>query len=89
MTKRHETYRCDTPSALLRFLQAEDQLRGEFVCVLQGKTAGVSPDEEVRRTMQILSKELPPAQAARIGAQLCGQSKAELYPLAVQYRQLD
>ncbi len=87
MTKRHETYRCDTPEVLLQFLQTEDQLRGEFVCVLQGKTAGAASDEEVRRTMQILSKELPPAQAARIGAQLCGQNKAELYSLAVEYSQ--
>ena len=85
MTKLHETYRCDVPGVLLEFLQAEDQLRGEFVCVLEGKTTHVAAGQDVRRTMQILSRELPPAQAARLGAQLCGQNKAALYPLAVEF----
>ena len=84
MTKRHETYRCDTPENLLQFLQEEDQLRGEFVCVLQGKEVSAADAEDVRNTMKILSRELPPTQAARIGAQLCGLSKGDLYPMAVE-----
>ena len=87
MTKRHETYRCDTPELLLQFLRSEDQLRGEFVCILQAKPVSVSTDEDVQRTMQILCKELSPTQAARLGAQLCGHNKAELYALAVQFSQ--
>ncbi|MCZ6643806.1 MAG: 16S rRNA (cytidine(1402)-2'-O)-methyltransferase [Gammaproteobacteria bacterium] len=87
MTKRHETYRSDTPERLLQFLQAEDQLRGEFVCILEAKTTPDSTASDVRRIMQILCKELAPAQAARIGAQLSGHNKAELYSLAVEYSQ--
>jgi 16S rRNA (cytidine1402-2'-O)-methyltransferase len=85
MTKRHEQYLCGAPVDLLRQLTEGEHLRGEFVCVLEG-TASASVPAQVRSTMETLLKELPPAQAARLGAQLLGRSKRELYDLALALR---
>ena len=82
MTKRHETYLCDVPAALLETLRREDQLRGEFVCVLEGNSAPA--DLDARRMLQILLEELSPARAARVAARLCESSKSELYDLALE-----
>jgi 16S rRNA (cytidine1402-2'-O)-methyltransferase len=85
MTKRHEQYLCGGPAELLRELAAAEALRGEFVCVLEGATTAAAP-ALVRRTMETLAKELPPAQAARLGAQLLGTSRREMYDLAIALR---
>jgi 16S rRNA (cytidine1402-2'-O)-methyltransferase len=85
MTKRHEQYVCGTAGELLARLEAADQLRGEFVVVLTGAGA-TTLSRDARHTMQALARELPPAQAARLGAELLGRSKRELYALAVELR---
>lgn len=85
MTKVHEQYLCDRPGVLRDRLSAADQLKGEFVCVLEGGSETATP-LEVRRTMETLVRELPPAQAARLGAQLLGRNKRELYDMAVSLR---
>ena len=85
MTKRHEQYLYDLPGALLRTLTAGGHLKGEFVCVLEGGRSETTPDD-ARRTMEILVRELSPTQAARLGAQLLGRSRRELYGLAVSLR---
>lgn len=82
MTKQYEQYLCDHPAALRQRLTDADQLKGEFVCVLEA--GGASADERaVHDTMETLCRELPPAQAARIGAQLLGRSRRQLYELAL------
>ncbi len=40
MTKRHEQYLCDVPAVLRAALAEGEQLKGEFVCVLEGSSAG-------------------------------------------------
>lgn len=85
MTKRHQQYLCDRPAALLEVLTAGDHLRGEFVCVLEAGTGEAMP-AEVRHTMETLLRELPPAQAARLGAQILGRNRRELYDLALELR---
>jgi 16S rRNA (cytidine1402-2'-O)-methyltransferase len=85
MTKRHETYYCDTAEALARLLETESQLRGEFVLVLEA-AAAAGLDIAAERAMEILCKELPPAQAARIGAQLLGMDRSALYEVALKQR---
>jgi 16S rRNA (cytidine1402-2'-O)-methyltransferase len=85
MTKRHEQYLCDRPAALLERLGAADQFKGEFVCVLEGGEPG-GPALDVQATMAVLCRELPPAQAARLGAQLLGRHRRELYDLALSLR---
>jgi 16S rRNA (cytidine1402-2'-O)-methyltransferase len=85
MTKRYEQYLCGAPREVLRRLADGDHLRGEFVCVLEGAAAAAVP-AQVRSTMETLLSELPPAQAARLGAQLLGRGKRELYDLALSLR---
>jgi 16S rRNA (cytidine1402-2'-O)-methyltransferase len=88
MTKLHEQYLCGRPAELLARLHDAGQLRGEFVVVLSGAgSAPVAPD--VRRTMAVLARELSPAQAARIGAELLGVGRRELYALALELRPPD
>ena len=86
MTKVHEQYLCG-PAADVRSALAEGgQLRGEFVCVLE-RGQEVRTPAEVRRTMEILARELSPAQAARLGAALLDRNKRELYDLAMSLRE--
>jgi 16S rRNA (cytidine1402-2'-O)-methyltransferase len=85
MTKLHEQYLCGRPAEMLAQLRDAGQLRGEFAVVLPGSgAAAVAPD--VRRTMAVLARELPPSQAARIGAELLGVGKRELYSIALELR---
>jgi 16S rRNA (cytidine1402-2'-O)-methyltransferase len=88
MTKLHEQYVCGTAGELLARLEAAGQLRGEFVVVLTGAGDSTIP-ADARHTMRILAQELPPAQAARLGAELLGRSKRELYALALELRPPD
>lgn len=82
MTKLHEQYLCGAPLVLLEQMRQAEQLRGEFVCVLEGGGAAAGA-QDLHRTMEILCRELPPAQAARLGAQLLGRGKRELYQIAL------
>lgn len=82
MTKRFETYLCAEPERLIEQMDASDQWRGELVCVLEGVAEPASADErELQRVMQILAAELPPTQAAKVGARLLGRKRSELYEL--------
>lgn len=85
MTKRHEQYLCDAPAQVAKRLTDAGQMKGEFVCVLEGGAEAATP-AHVRRTMEVLARELPPAQAARLGAQLLGQGKRGLYELALSLK---
>ena len=85
MTKRFETYLAGTPESLIRRMDQAEQWRGEMVCVLEGgaasRAAGAADPADRQRLMDILSAELAPAQAARLGAQILGVRKSELYDL--------
>lgn len=82
MTKRHESYLAGTPAELLGELRQTDSLRGEFVGVIEaGSDGGLALD--VRNAMAVLASELPPSQAAKIGAALLGVNRRELYDLAI------
>jgi 16S rRNA (cytidine1402-2'-O)-methyltransferase len=85
MTKRHEQFLCDRADAVVERLGAAEQFKGEFACVLEGGEAAVTA-ADVRDTMAVLCRELPPAQAARIGAQLLRRSRRELYELALSLK---
>lgn len=82
MTKRFETYLVGTADELVARMDQADQWRGEMVCVLEGRHAEAEAgDREQARVMRILAAELPPAQAARLGAQILGVKKGALYRL--------
>jgi 16S rRNA C1402 (ribose-2'-O) methylase RsmI len=57
-------------------------LRGEFVLVVEGPQKEVALHQlSVAETMQVLNRQLSPAQAARIGSELLGVPRRELYAL--------
>ncbi len=81
LTKRFETLIGDTLGDIAQALALDaNQLRGEFVVVVAG-----NPDPDAvalakgRRLYAALSRELPPARAAKIAAELSGASKRALY----------
>ncbi len=82
MTKRFETYLLGSPAELVAQMDAREQWRGEIVCILEGAADRTAGTAEQQRVMRILAAELPPAQAARIGAQILGVKKKALYGLA-------
>ncbi len=79
MTKKFESFLTGTAAVVSRELESRDALRGEFVCVLAGaaRQSARVPDEG--RLLRALARELPPARAARIMAEVCGGSKASYY----------
>jgi|TARA_X000000950_G_scaffold25575_1_gene27498 16S rRNA (cytidine1402-2'-O)-methyltransferase len=81
MTKRHETYYCGTPQSILN--QLADDPRGEFVVIVEASD-DLSMDVAADHVLSVLIKELAPAQAARLTAQICGIRKKEAYRLALQ-----
>lgn len=87
MTKHFETYLCDTGAALVEQMDAAAQWRGEFVCVVEGRTRERHHGTlDAETLMRVLCAELAPAQAARLGAGLLKVRKSELYELALKIR---
>lgn len=81
LTKRFETLIGDTLAEIAATLSRDaDQQRGEFVIVVAG-----TPDTDAaalvhgRRLYAALSRELPPARAAKIAAEISGASRRALY----------
>lgn len=79
MTKKFESYLTGTAATVLSELERQGSLRGEFVCVLGGaaRRGGREPDEQ--RLLKALARELPPARAARLMAEVCGGTKSDYY----------
>lgn len=87
LTKAHETIYRGTLADLAQRAAAEDNFRrGEITIVVAGatpSTTGVDPGM-LRRTVDLLSKELSPSRAAAIAAQLTGATRSEAYALIQQ-----
>jgi len=86
LTKAHETLYRGTLEELACRARAEPNFaRGEVTLVVAGASpaAGGADAQLLRRAVQLLSKELPPARVAAIAAQLAGATRAEAYALAV------
>jgi 16S rRNA (cytidine1402-2'-O)-methyltransferase len=87
LTKVHESiYRGTLRELAARAAREENFSRGEITLVVHGATrAAAAVDErQLRRTVDLLSKELPPGRAAAIAAQLTGASRAAAYELATR-----
>lgn len=88
LTKTFETILSGTLEQLLAQLLADkNQQKGEFVILVQGKKTQISADlAESQRILKILLTELPVKQAASLAAQITGEKKNELYPLALEIK---
>ena len=88
LTKVHERIYRGTLAQLLACAQADENFaRGEITLVLNGAAPEQGPQAqpaELRRTVDILLKELPPGRAAALAAQLTGATRAAAYALATR-----
>ncbi|GAC1699707.1 MAG: 16S rRNA (cytidine(1402)-2'-O)-methyltransferase [Steroidobacteraceae bacterium] len=88
LTKIHETiYRGTLQELAARAVADENFQRGEITLVVHGAaraTAGGVDAAQLRRTVDILSRDLPPGRAAAVAAQLTGASRAAAYALATR-----
>jgi 16S rRNA (cytidine1402-2'-O)-methyltransferase len=88
LTKAHETlYRGSLADLAEKALKEDNFRRGEITIVVAGAAraaAGVDTPL-LRRTVDLLSKELSPSRAAALAAQLTGATRAEAYAL-LQHR---
>ena len=85
LTKVHETlYRGTLGELAARAGREENFARGEITLVVHGAAAAAASVDgpELRRTMEILLKELPPGRAAAAAARLTGATRAAAYALA-------
>jgi 16S rRNA (cytidine1402-2'-O)-methyltransferase len=88
LTKMHESvYRGTLAQLCARAREDADFVRGEITLVIAG--ASVEPasggdTELLARALQALLKELPPARAAAIAAQICGVRRNDAYELALR-----
>jgi 16S rRNA (cytidine1402-2'-O)-methyltransferase len=85
LTKRHETVHRGTLAELAAEAQRNPDLaRGEITLVIAGSSALAEGDELLAtRLLPLLLKELPPARAAAITAQVSGVKKRVLYERAL------
>jgi 16S rRNA (cytidine1402-2'-O)-methyltransferase len=87
LTKAHETlYRGTLGELAARAQREENFARGELTLIVHGAAAAAAGADgpELRRTMEILLKELPPGRAAATAAQLTGATRAAAYALATR-----
>src|ERR1700757_3635800 len=87
LTKVHETvYRGTLHELASRAATEVNFARGEITLVVHGAAAGAAGVDEqlLHRAIGLLSKELPPARAAAIAAQLSGATRAAAYALATR-----
>jgi len=87
LTKVHETiYRGALRELAARAREDENIARGEITLVVHGAAPGAAGVDErlLRRTVEVLAKELPPGRAAAIAAQLTGATRAAAYALATR-----
>ena len=88
LTKIHERIESGAIVELIRRVDdGEFFEHGEFVCVLAApRVAESAGATEVAALMEVLCEELPPAQAARIGARITHRPRNELYDYAVKHQ---
>ena len=86
LTKAHETvYRGMLQELAQRAAGEANFARGEITLIVRGAAAAAGVDEPLlRRTVDVLSKELPPGRVAAVAAQLTGATRAAAYALAMQ-----
>ena len=86
LTKVFESIHVCRLDAAAAWIAADpNRARGEFVLLVEG--AGQAAGDAMplaQRALDVLARELPPAQAARLAAKISGARKSEIYALALQ-----
>lgn len=86
LTKAFETFYSGTAEEVARLLEADPYAsKGEFVVMVQGapERPAEAPDLDVDRFLTLLLAELPVKKVARLGAELTGISRNDLYQRAL------
>ncbi|MDC0664089.1 16S rRNA (cytidine(1402)-2'-O)-methyltransferase [Marinobacter sp. SS21] len=89
LTKTFETFYSGTAAELMAVLADDGNAsRGEFVVMVRGapSRAQQAAGLDVDRMLSLLVAELPVKQAAKIGAELTGLSRNELYQRALAFK---
>jgi 16S rRNA (cytidine1402-2'-O)-methyltransferase len=85
LTKLYEESHTANAEELLAWLrQDENRERGEFVLVLEGAPEAGETEREAERVMAVLLKALGASRAAKLGAELTGLPRKDLYAIAVR-----
>ncbi len=86
LTKMYETvYRGSLAELAQRAAQEKDFARGEITIVVAGAVASADGDAQLlARALPLLLKDLPPARAAAVAAQLSGVPRQRAYEQALQ-----
>lgn len=88
LTKRFEQIKTAPIEALYPWFVENTQCRrGEYVVIVQGASDKSDCQDECRRVLHHLLKELPVKQAAKLAAQITGQPRNESYKIALEMAQ--
>lgn len=85
LTKTFETIKKDSLEKLISWIEDDNnQQRGEFVVLIQGKEKEVSVvDQEAEFVLDTLMQELPLKQASQLAAKITGVKKNTLYQIGL------
>ncbi|MCE9641135.1 MAG: 16S rRNA (cytidine(1402)-2'-O)-methyltransferase [Betaproteobacteria bacterium] len=88
LTKLFETiHTCSLGEAAEWFAQDANQVKGEFVLLVDGAPAGEAADDGVvRRVLAALMRELPLKQAVKLAADITEARKNDVYELALRMK---
>jgi len=92
LTKAHETiYRGTLRELAARAAADSNFARGEITLVVRGAPPGAAgvDTQLLRRTVEALSKELPPGRVAALASQITGATRGEAYKLASRRTAVD
>ncbi len=86
LTKLFETiHNCRLGEAVAWFEADANQLKGEFVLLVEGAPAATAADEgESRRVLEVLLREMSLKQAVKLAVDLTGARKNDIYELALK-----
>ncbi|MBI2383773.1 MAG: 16S rRNA (cytidine(1402)-2'-O)-methyltransferase [Gammaproteobacteria bacterium] len=85
MTKLFEQSLTAGAAEVLDWLRQDaNRQKGEFVLVVAGAETERTPADRAENLLRVLLRELPPARAAKLAAELTGLKRQELYDLALR-----
>jgi 16S rRNA (cytidine1402-2'-O)-methyltransferase len=90
LTKLFETiHSCALGEAAAWFAQDANQVRGEFVLLVDGAPVAEADDRAVQRVLAALMRELPLKQAVKLAADITETRKNDVYELALRLKEPD